>query len=68
MKGIKYNMAIATSGVISNIPSLGINRLNGDRIGPVTSSNKSTNILCLLIVNQEKMALIKTINVNIWQR
>ena len=45
IKGMKYRTTIAINGVTSNIPSLEIIRLSGERIGLVTSSSKMTNTL-----------------------
>ena len=59
MTGIKYRISIAINGVISNMPSLGIIRLNGERIDSVTSSSKMTNLLYLLTLNHDIITLAK---------
>ena len=53
MMGIIYRIPIAISGVMSNMPSLGTTRLNGDKIGSVMSSSKTINMFCLPKLNQD---------------
>ena len=60
MKGMKYKIPIAISGVMSNTPSLGTTRLNGVNIGSVISSIKTMNMFCLLTLNQDNKTRAKT--------
>ncbi len=68
MMGIKYRMARATSGEISNMPSLGIIRLSGDSSGSVMSSSKAHTILVRANANHDTIDRIMTATAKIWQR
>ena len=60
MIGIIYRIPMAISGVMSNTPSIGTIRLNGARIGLVTSSSIIIKILYLLMPNHDIIIRAKT--------
>ena len=68
MKGMKYRIAIATIGVISNVPTVGITRLSGDKIGSVTSLSKISSRFWRPIINHDNIARTKTATAKIRQR
>ena len=68
MKETRYRMPIATNGVMSNIPSLGITLLNGDKIGSVTSASRIISRLERLITNHDRIARMKIAMVRILQK
>lgn len=68
MIGMTYKITMAIKGVMSNIPSLGITRLNGDKIGLVRSSSIRIKIFCLLRCNQDNTTLTRITFNKIWQK
>ena len=60
MTGMIYRIPIAISGVMSNTPTLGTTRLNGDKIGSVISSSKTIKMFCLFKLNQDNKTRAKT--------
>ena len=60
MIGMIYRIPIAISGVMSNTPSIGTTRLNGERIGSVTSLSITIKILYRLMPNHDNITRAKT--------
>ena len=61
MIGMTYKIPIAINGVISKTPSIGTIRLNGARIGSVTSSSITIKILYRLMPNHDSIIRAKTV-------